>query len=51
MSINCIFRSNELNKIISSSTKRDFYIEKSLQNLRKYDVKIVKYKWINLFKE
>tara|TARA_A100000164_G_scaffold356756_1_gene366679 strand:+ start:749 stop:1837 length:1089 start_codon:yes stop_codon:yes gene_type:complete len=41
---------NALNQIISSSTKRDFYIEKSIQNLKKYDVKIVKHKWINLFK-
>ena len=42
---------NALNKIISSSTKRDYYIEKSIQNLKKYDVKIVKDKWFSLFKE
>ena len=40
---------NALNKIISSSTERDFYIKKSIQNLKKYDVKIVKNKWFNLF--
>ena len=40
---------NALNQIISSSTKRDFYIEKSIKNLKKYDVEIVKHKWINLF--
>ena len=39
-----------LNKLISSSNKRDFYIEKSIQNLKKYDIKLVKQKWINLFK-
>ena len=42
---------NALNQIISSSTKRDYYIEKSIQNLKKYDVKNVKNKWFNLFKE
>ncbi len=42
---------NALNKIISSSTKRDYYIEKSIKNLKKYDVKIIKNKWKNLFKE
>ena len=41
---------NAFNKIISSSTQRDFYIEKSIKNLKKYDVKIVKNKWNNLFK-
>jgi len=42
---------NSLNEIISSSTKRDYYIEKSAQNLKKYDSKIVKTKWLILFKE
>ena len=41
---------NALNQIISSSTKRGFYIEKSIQNLKKYDVKIVKEKWNTLLK-
>ena len=41
---------NALNQIISSSTKRNLYIEKSIQNLKKYDVKVVKNKWFNLFK-
>ena len=41
---------NALNQIISSTTKRDFYIEKSIQNLKKYDVKSVKNRWITLFK-
>ncbi len=41
---------NALNQIISSSTMRDYYIEQSIQNLKKYDVKIIKNKWINLFK-
>ena len=40
-----------LNQIMSSSTKSNYYIEKSIQNLKKYDVKIVKNKWLNLFKE
>ena len=40
-----------LNQIISSSSKRDYYINKSIQNLKKYDVKNVKNKWANLFKE
>ena len=42
---------NALNQIISSDTKRNYYIGKSIQNLKKYDVKNVKNKWINLFKE
>ena len=42
---------NALDQIISSSSKRDYYINKSIQNLRKYDVKNVKNKWANLFKE
>ena len=40
---------NALNQIINSSTKRDYYIEKSIQNLKKYNVKIVKNKWLKLF--
>ncbi len=40
-----------LNQIISSQTKRDYYIENSIQNLKKYDVKVVKNKWSRLFKE
>ncbi len=39
-----------LNQIISSSTKRDYYIEKSIQNIKKYDVKNIKNKWLKLFK-
>ena len=39
-----------LNQIINSSTKRDYYIEKSIQNLKKYDVKDVKNKWSSVFK-
>ena len=42
---------NALDQIISSSSQRDYYIEKSIQNLNKYDVKNVKNKWFNLFKE
>ena len=41
---------NALNKIISSSSKRDFYIKNSIRNLKTYDVKIVKNKWLSLFK-
>ena len=40
---------NALNEIISSNTKQNYYIEKSVQNLKKYDVKIVKNKWLSLF--
>ena len=40
-----------LNQIISSSSKRDYYINKSIQNLKKYDVNNVKNKWSSLFKE
>ena len=42
---------NALNQLINSSSKRDYYVEKSIQNLKKYDVKIVKNKWLKLFKE
>ncbi len=42
---------NALNQIISSPTKRNYYIEKSMNNLKKYDVSIVKNKWNSLFKE
>ena len=42
---------NALNQLISSPTKRDYYIEKSIQNLKKYDVNIVKNKWRSLFEE
>ena len=41
---------NALNQIINSSTKRDYYIERSIQNLKKYDVKIIKNRWSSLFK-
>ena len=37
---------NALNQIISSPAKRDFYIDKSIRNLKKYDVEIVKNKWL-----
>ena len=40
---------NALNQIINSSTKRDYYIERSIQNLKKYDVKIIKDRWSSLF--
>ena len=42
---------NALNELISSSSKRDYYIKKSIQNLKKYDVNNVKNKWASLFKE
>ncbi len=38
-----------LNQIISSSAKRDYYIDKSIKNLKKYNVNIVKNKWSSLF--
>ena len=41
---------NALNQVISSSTTKDLYIEKSIQNLKKYDVKDVKNKWSSVFK-
>ena len=40
-----------LNQIISSSSKRDYYINKSIQNLKKYDVNNVKNKWAGLFNQ
>jgi len=42
---------NELNHLISSSAKRDYYIDQSITNIKKYDVKNVKNKWNILFKE
>ena len=39
-----------LNQMISSSSKRDYYIKKSIQNLKNYDVSNVKNKWGSLFK-
>ena len=42
---------NALNELISSSSKRDYYIEKSIKNLKKYDAKIIKHKWLRLFEE
>ena len=42
---------NALDQIISSSSQRDYYIAKSINNLKKYDVKNVKNQWFNLFKE
>ena len=42
---------NALNQIISSPTTRNYYIKKSMNNLKKYDVSIVKNKWNSLFKE
>ena len=42
---------NALNQLISSSTIHDHYVKKSIQNLKKYDVKTVKNKWFQLFKE
>ena len=40
-----------LNQMISSSGKRDYYIKKSIQNLKKYDVNNVKNKWAGLFNQ
>ena len=42
---------NAFNEIISSSSKRDYYIKKSIENLKKYDVENVKNKWRRLFKD
>ena len=42
---------NAFNEIISSSSKRDYYIKKSIENLKKYDVDNVKNKWRSLFKD
>ena len=42
---------NALNQIISSSSKRDYYINKSIQNLKNYDVNNVKNQWSSLFEE
>ena len=42
---------NAFNEIISSSSKRDYYIKKSIENLKKYDVDNVKNKWVRLFKD
>ena len=39
----------EIKSLLNSEKRRDYYINKSILNLQKYDLENVKYKWMNLF--